>query len=223
MQVEETYLGGVASRKLGRLSSSTFSNGFMIHGYGIFFTSKRLIGISYRKITLVAYLIPFCIFLLWLGILLPLVAWGVQVNPNGFPLPVPAIVIVPPVIGLPILSALFVLYLSPRRVSTKIAREKPTSIQDLMLLRLDIALERANISQISINRNPDPRFYFPIATIGMKTGEQYSFDAGDGDFFKLLGDFCELTPPIRPTGTWGGGTPHLWSNHPFSPRISRTE
>jgi hypothetical protein len=75
LQVEETYLGGVASQKLGRLSSSNFSNGFMIHGYGFFFTSKRLIGISYRRITLVAYLIPFCIILLWLGILLPVAAW----------------------------------------------------------------------------------------------------------------------------------------------------
>lgn len=201
MQVEEAYLGGVASQKLGRLSSSNFSNGFLVHGYGIFFTSRRLIGISYRRITLVAYLIPFCIFLLWLGILLPLMAWGLQVDPNGFPLPVPAIVIVPPLIGLPILSALFVFYLSPRRVSTKIEREKPTSIQDLMLLRPDIAFERANISRISIDRNPDPRFHFPRATIVMTTGEQYFFDIGHRDFFKLLGDFCELTPPISLTGT----------------------
>jgi hypothetical protein len=200
LQVEETYLGGVASQKLGRLSSSNFSNGFMIHGYGFFFTSNRLIGISYRRITLIAYLIPFCIFLLWLGILLPVVAWGVKNDPNGSSLPLPAIVLVPPLVGLPIMAALFVLYLSPRRVSTKIEREKPASVQDLMLLPPDIALERANISRISIDRNPDPRFSSLRATIMMKTGEQYFFDIGHTDIFRLLDDFCALTPPISLTG-----------------------
>lgn len=196
LQVEETYLGGVASQKLGRLSNSSFSNGFLIHGYGFFFTTKRLIGVSYRRFTLVAYLIPFGIFLLWLGILLPLMSWGLKVDPNGFPLPGPAILFVPPLIGLPILSALFVLYLSPRRVRNKIKREKPTSIQDMMLLRTDIALERENISQIIIDKNPDVRFHFPRANINMKTGEWYSFDVGHGGFFELLGNFCKLTPPI---------------------------
>lgn len=200
MQTEESFLGGVASQGLGRLSSSNAANGFVVHGYGFFFTTKRLVGISYSRITLVAYLIPFGIFLLWLGILVPLVAWGVHVDPNGFPLPLPVYVLGPPLLGLPVLVAVFVFYLSPRRVKNRIEREKPGSIQNLDSLKLDIVLDRSNISEIIIERNPDWRFHFaPKATILIGTGEQYLFDAGNVDIYQLLGDFCNLDPPIKLT------------------------
>src|SRR5437870_7747765 len=122
--MDETFLGGVASQMLGRLTDSTFSNGFLLHGYGIFFTSKRLIGFTYRKITFVAYLIPFCIFLLWLGILLPTIAWGLNVDPNGFPLPYPVYVMAPLRMGPLVLVLTFVVHLCPRRVGMKIERKK---------------------------------------------------------------------------------------------------
>ena len=149
MWTQESFLGGVASQSLGKLTSSTFSNGFMVHGYGFFFTSKRLIGISYSRITLIAYLIPFGIFLIWLAILLPVVAWGVQNDPNGFALPLPVYVLGPPLLGLPTLVAAFVLYLSPRRVRTKIDQQTPTSTQDLFSIRPDIALDRSDFGEIS--------------------------------------------------------------------------
>ncbi len=199
MQVEETYLGGVASQKLGRLTDSSFSNGFLVHGYGIFFTSKRLIGFTYRKITLVAYLIPFCIFLLWLGVLLPTMAWGLKVDPNGFPLPYPVYVMAPLLVGPLILVVTFVVYLSPRRVRMKIERQKPTSLPELTRRKPDLSLERADISQVTIDRNPDIRFPHPRTTFTMRTGQQYSFDIGRPEFFTILGAFCELTPPISLT------------------------
>ncbi len=194
--MDETFLGGVASRMLGRLTDSTFSNGFLVHGYGIFFTSKRLIGFTYRKITLVAYLIPFCIFLLWLGILLPTMAWGLKVDPNGFPLPYPVYVMAPLLIGPPVLVVAFVVYLSPRRVRMKIERQKPTSLTELTRRQPDLSLERADISQVTIDGNPDFRFPNPRTTFTMRTGQQYSFDIGRPEFFTILGAFCELTPPI---------------------------
>jgi len=194
--MDETFLGGVASQMLGRLTDSTFSNGFLVHGYGIFFTSKRLIGFTYRKITLVAYLIPFCIFLLWLGILLPTMAWGLKVDPNGFPLPYPVYVMAPLLIGPPVLVVAFVVYLSPRRVRMKIERQKPTSLTELTRRQPDLSLERADISQVTIDGNPDFRFPNPRTTFTMRTGQQYSFDIGRPEFFTILGRFCELTPPI---------------------------
>ena len=194
--MDETFLGGVASQMLGRLTDSTFSNGFLVHGYGIFFTSKRLIGFTYRKITLVAYLIPFCIFLLWLGILLPTMAWGLKVDPNGFPLPYPVYVMAPLLIGPPVLVVAFVVYLSPRRVRMKIERQKPTSLTELTRRQPDLSLERADISQVTIDGNPDIRFPNPRTTFTMRTGQQYSFDIGRPEFFTILGRFCELTPPI---------------------------
>jgi len=194
--MDETFLGGVASQMLGRLTDSTFSNGFLLHGYGIFFTSKRLIGFTYRKITLVAYLIPFCIFLLWLGILLPTMAWGLKVDPNGFPLPYPVYVMAPLLIGPPVLVVAFVVYLSPRRVRMKIERQKPTSLTELTRRQPDLSLERADISQVTIDGNPDFRFPNPRTTFTMRTGQQYSFDIGRPEFFTILGAFCELTPPI---------------------------
>jgi len=194
--MDETFLGGVASQMLGRLTDSTFSNGFLLHGYGIFFTSKRLIGFTYRKITLVAYLIPFCIFLLWLGILLPTMAWGLKVDPNGFPLPYPVYVMAPLLIGPLVLVVAFVVYLSPRRVRMKIERQKPTSLTELTRRQPDLSLERADISQVTIDGNPDFRFPNPRTTFTTRTGQQYSFDIGRPEFFTILGAFCELTPPI---------------------------
>ena len=194
--MDETFLGGVASQMLGRLTDSTFSNGFLLHGYGIFFTSKRLIGFTYRKITLVAYIIPFCIFLLWLGILLPTMAWGLKVDPNGFPLPYPVYVMAPLLIGPPVLVVAFVVYLSPRRVRMKIERQKPTSLTELTRRQPDLSLERADISQVTIDGNPDFRFPNPRTTFTTRTGQQYSFDIGRPEFFTILGAFCELTPPI---------------------------
>ena len=194
--MDETFLGGVASQMLGRLTGSSFSNGFLVHGHGIFFTSKRLIGFTYRKITLVAYLIPFCIFLLWLGILLPTMAWGLKVDPNGFPLPYPAYVMAPLLIGPLVLVVTFVVYLSPRRVRMKIERQKPTSLTELTGRQPDLSLERADISQVTIDGNPDFRFPNPRTTFTMRTGQQYSFDIGRPEFFTILGAFCELTPPI---------------------------
>ena len=161
-----------------------------------------MVGISYSRITLVAYLIPFGIFLLWLGILLPVMAWGLQVDPSGqgFPLPLPVYILGPPLLGLPILVAAYVFYFSPRRVANKIDQQKPTSTQDLSSVKPDIALDRSNISEIIIQRNPDWRFHFaPKASIQMRTGEQYFFDAGNVDIYQLLGDFCSLNPPIKLT------------------------
>lgn len=201
MQVEETYLGGVASQKLGRLTDSSFSNGFLVHGYGIFFTSKRLIGFTYRKITLVAYLIPFFIGVLWIGILVPYFAWANRVDPsgNGLPLPYPAYVMAPLLLGPLVLVVTFVAYLSPRRVRMKIERQKPASLTELTRRKPDLSLERADISQVTIDRNPDIRFPNPRTTFTMRTGQQYSFDIGRPEFFTILGSFCELTPQISLT------------------------
>ncbi len=196
--MDETFLGGVASRMLGRLTDSTFSNGFLVHGYGIFFTSKRLIGFTYRKITLVAYLIPFFIGVLWIGILVPYFAWANHVDPsgNGLPLPYPAYVMAPLLVGPLVLVVTFVVYLSPRRVRMKIERQRPTSLTELMRRQPDLSLERADICQVTIDGNPDFRFPNPRTTFTMRTGQQYSFDIGRPEFFTILGAFCELTPQI---------------------------
>ena len=196
--MDETFLGGVASQMLGRLTDSSFSNGFLLHGYGIFFTSKRLIGFTYRKITLVAYLIPFFIGVLWIAILVPYFAWANHVDPsgNGFPLPYPAYVMAPLLAGPLVLVVTFVVYLSPRRVRMKIERQKPTSLTELTRRQPDLSLERADISQVTIDGNPDFRFPNPRTTFTTRTGQQYSFDIGRPEFFTILGRFCELTPPI---------------------------
>jgi hypothetical protein len=196
--MDETFLGGVASQKLGRLTGSNFSNGFLVHGYGIFFTTKRLIGFTYRKITFIAYLIPFFIGVLWIGILASWIAWANGVDPSGMgsPLPYPVYVMAPLLIGPPVLVAAFVVYLSPRRVRMKIERQKPTSLTELTRRRPDLSLERADISQVTVDRNPDYRFPHPRTTFTMRTGQQYSFDIGRPEFFTILGAFCELDPPI---------------------------
>lgn len=202
-QTEETYIGGVASQKLGRLTNSSFSNGFLVHGYGIFFTTKRMIGFTYRRITLVAYLIPFLIGVLWIGILVPYFAWANRVDPSGqgFPLPYPIYVMAPVLVGPLALVVAFVAYLSPRRVRMKIEHQKPTSIDELTRRKPDLSLERANISQVTIDRNPDIRFRNPRTTFTMKTGEQYSFDIGrPREFFAILDTFCQLTPSISVFG-----------------------
>jgi hypothetical protein len=200
--MDEAFLGGVASQKLGRLTDSSFSNGFLVHGYGIFFTSKRLIGFTYRKITLVAYLIPFCIGVLWVGILVPYFAWANRVDPSGqgLPLPYPAYVMAPLLIGPLALVVAFVIYLSPRRVRMKIERQKPTSLTELTRRKPDLSLERADISQVTVDRNPDIRFPHPRATFTMRNGRQYSFDIGRPEFFTILRAFCELDPPISNSG-----------------------
>ena len=196
--MDETFLGGVASQKLGRLTDSSFSNGFLVHGYGIFFTTRRLIGFTYRRITLVAYLIPFFIGALWIGILVSWIAWANGVDPSGMgsPLPYPVYVMAPLLIGPPVLVAAFVVYLSPRRVRMKIERQKPTSLTELTQRKPDLSLERADISQVTIDRNPDPRFPNPRTIFTMRTGQQYSFDIGRPEFFTILGAFCELDPAI---------------------------
>ena len=196
--MDETLLGGVASQKLGRLSGSGFSNGFLVHGYGIFFTSKRLIGLTYRRITLVAYLIPFFIGVLWIGILVRYFEYANQVDPTGkgFPLPYPVYVMGPVLLGPIVLVVAFVVYLSPRRVRMKIERQKPASLEELARRKPDLALERAEISQVTIDRNPDIRFRHPRTTFTMRNGQQYSFDIGRPEFFPILVEFCQLTPPI---------------------------
>lgn len=60
-------------------------------------------------------------------------------------------------------------------------------------------MDRSDIAEIIIDKNPDIRFYYPRATIMMKTGQRYFFDIGHGHFYKLIGDFCELDPPITLT------------------------
>ena len=196
--MDETFLGGVASQKLGRYTGSSFSDGFMLHGYGIFFTSKRLIGFTYRRITLVAYLIPFFIGVLWIGMLVPYFGWANQVDPSGqgLPLPYPVYVMAPLLIGPLVLVVAFVVYFSPRRVRMKIERQKPTSLTELTRRQPDLSLERVDISQVTVDQNPDVRFPNPRATFTMRTGRQYSFDIGRPEFFTILGAFCELDPPI---------------------------
>lgn len=124
---------------------------------------------------------------------------GVQNDPIGSALPLPAFILLPPLAGLPITVAAFVLYLSPRRVPIRIQRRKPKSIQDLMSGGSDVTLERSNIAEITIDRNPNPLYPNPRTTIQMKTGEQYFFDIRVGEFYGLLSRFCELTPEIRVT------------------------
>jgi hypothetical protein len=114
---------------------------------------------------------------------------------QGFPLPYPVYVMARLLIGPLVLVVAFVVYLSPRRVRIKIERQKPTSLTELTQRQPDLSLERADISQVTVDRNTDPRFPNPRTIFTMRSGQQCCFDIGRAEFFTILGAVCELDPP----------------------------
>src|SRR5437879_12909548 len=86
--------------------------------------------------------------------------------------------------------------MSTRPVRMKSERQKLTSLAELTRRQPDLSLERADISQVTIDGNPDIRFPNPRSTFPMRTSQQYSFDIGRPEFHTILGTFCEPTPPI---------------------------
>ena len=188
----ETFLGGVVSPDMGRLSNDSIRDQFTTRGYGLYFTDSRLVGVSYKKIAFRAYLPGYVIFLIWVTLLASVITYdriagiaGDQQIPFAF-------ILGPSLLGLLVVGLVLFVYLSPRQAAIWMQRETITSLIGLVNKPKDLNLERANVSQISIQ---DRRI-----SILMKSGEWYFLVSGFGQEFRqlmiLVNSFCAQSPPI---------------------------
>ena len=184
---------------LGRVSNDPLRDGFAIYGYGLYFTDSRILGVSYRKITLQAYRPAFVLFLVFIVSLVFVIVYAKLSNITSDQ-PIPYAVISPVTA---VLSLAYLLYLSPKQATKRIESEEPNSTLQLASQPTDLVLQRENISQIIVGRRR--------IDILMKTGEWYFFstysDSGTsyrasywqqrlGKLLSLFQEFCSQSPPI---------------------------
>jgi hypothetical protein len=192
--LEEELIGWFASQSIGRLSYGTYKGGF---GYGLYFTNKRLIGISYRNIVSRAYRPGYLLELIAFVLLGSFTAYFAITRPqNDQAIPLGILVLVLTMLGALGMSGFFLLYFSRRQAAHGIQREASPSILDLPNQQYDISLERANISQVIVDA-------FQVSIL-MKTGEWYLFGVrfpralkAREQVLSLFQKFCSLTPPIN--------------------------
>jgi hypothetical protein len=193
--LEEELIGWVASQSIGRLPYGASKGGY---GYGLYFTNKRLIGISYKNIVSRAYRPGYLLELIGFVLLGFIAAYFAFTRPQGDqPIPLAILVILLIMLVSMAMSAVFLRFsLSRRQAAHGIQREASPSILDLTNLQSDVSLERAEISQVIVEG-------YRISIL-MKTGEWFLFGvqypralAAREDVLSLFQKFCALPPIIN--------------------------
>jgi hypothetical protein len=162
-------------------------------GYGLYFTDRRLIGVSYREIVSRAYrpfFVSSLVFIMFLGFSLVLAGLG------GIPsdqLNLIGTLVGPILFGLSVTSLVFFYIISPRLSTVRIQREAANSLMDLANKHEDLVLDRPDVLQVTIQ----------VAGIDILTrlGDWYHFVnvLGQNDASRLkvlLHKFCAQDPPI---------------------------
>ena len=116
-------------------------------GYGLYFTDKRLVGVSYTKFLSRAYIPAWVLSLGWIGTLVSGVVWARATNSPDLPLWFP-----PLWVGLGVASLVFLLYLSPKRASAQIDNLAVGSISQLENLPMEIVLDKRDIDSVHFQR-----------------------------------------------------------------------
>ncbi len=199
------FVGGVAGLRMyrfkGQGGANSVSSWHNPWGYGVYFTDKNLVGVSYTKYLSRAYKPGWILSLAWIGILaatsaffavthvqdLPL--WWVPIFPIGF-------------FGCMFLSFAFLLYLSPKRANNQIDQIQVKSITDVEALRKDLVLRRDEISEINIDHGYGISSG-AILSIRSKTYQPVTLVTTNKEklrqLMKLVQDFADRDPVIRVT------------------------
>ena len=147
----EEFLGGIAALRIyrhkGRGTPNVISGWHNPWGYGLYFTDKRLVGVSYTKYLSRAYIPGWILSLGWIGILVSGIAWARATNSENLPLWFPPLLFA--TMGA---SLIVLLYLSPKRASAQIDNLNVSSVSQLENLPIDTVLERKNIENVHFQR-----------------------------------------------------------------------
>jgi hypothetical protein len=145
----EIFIGGVAGERIGRLAlaNDAFNSGY---GYGLYFTDNRVIGFSYQKIVSRAYGTAYLLGLIGGVFLVSAVVYGKLTGVLSEQPSLVAVLAGPIAAGWAVFLFVFLLYVTPRQAANRIRREAPTSMLGLANQSPDFVLERANISQVTI-------------------------------------------------------------------------
>jgi hypothetical protein len=136
VQPEEKYLGGVASYFIETSMVAGFKP-----GYGLYVTNKRIIGISYGRPSLLVDLIPYVLFLSWIGSLVVALIIARQTGSSEIPAG-------PYIMALLPLTLVFALVISPRWGERIIGKRSPTSLEALDQSRKNLEISREQISEV---------------------------------------------------------------------------
>lgn len=197
----EEFLGGVAGGRIGRyaLPGDSFRSR---PGYGVYFTDRRIIGLSYAKILSRSYYPAYLLGLASFSLLTSAVVYakltGVSDN-QQLPL---GIVLVPIFFGLAGLSIIF-LYYWPRQIGMRISHNAPKSLLELSNQSPDVVLERADISQVSVEgcrinilTRSNQWCSFFVRVPGILYSKPLRWKGQSGQLLAQLQKFCSLDPPI---------------------------
>jgi hypothetical protein len=192
--LEEELIGWIASQSIGRLPYGASKGGY---GYGLYFTNKRLIGISYKNIVSRAYRPGYLLELIGFVLLGFISAYFALTRPQGDqPIPLAILVVLLIMLASIAVSVVLLLYLSRRQAAHGIQREASPSILDLPNLQSDASLERVGISQVIVEG-------FRISIL-MRTSEWFLFGiqypralATREEVLSLFQKFCALPPVIN--------------------------
>ena len=167
--MEEQLIEWVASQSIGRLSYGEYKGGY---GYGLFFTSHRLGGVSYKtivsRVLRPAYIVEVVSFGL-LGLLLGYFYLNRPVGNEEAPLWI--LILTFTMLSGWIAGLIILLYSGPKKIARQLQLEASMQIRNLSSLSYDLSLERANISQIIIDG-----FRISILT---NSGEWFLFEVQD--------------------------------------------
>ena len=147
----EEVLGGIAALRIyrhkGSGTANVISGWHNPWGYGLYFTDKRLVGVSYTKYLSRAYIPGWILSLGWIGILGLGIAWARATNSPNVPIWFPPLLFA--TMGA---SLIVLLYLSPKRASAQIDNLTVSSISQLENIPIDIVLDRKDIDSVHFQR-----------------------------------------------------------------------
>src|SRR5881296_799224 len=147
----EEVLGGIAALRIyrhkGSGAANVISGWHNPWGYGLYFTDKRLVGVSYTKYLSRAYIPAWMLSLGWIGLWVSGVAWARATNSPNLPL-----WFLPLLFATMAASLIVLLYLSPKKASAQIDRLIVSSISQLENLPKDIVLDRKDIDNVHFQR-----------------------------------------------------------------------
>jgi len=207
-----TFLGGVAGLRIYRFKGAgevnIVSGWHNPWGYGIYFTDRSLIGVSYTRYLSRAYYPGWILSFAWIALLASALFWFGLTHAQELPsLWTPIFPIA--LFGSMIMSLVFLLFLSPKRASNQIDRIQVNSIMDLETLRKDVILSRDEISEINFRRTKvfesghGKYSSGSILSISSKRGQPVIFVTTNKQKFDqlvlLFQDFAERDPPINIT------------------------
>ena len=208
----DSFLGGVAGLRIyrfkGRGEVNIVSGWHNPWGYGVYFTDRSMIGVSYTRYLSRAYYPGWILSGAWIAIIAAtfvmfavthteeLPAWWIPIFPIAC-------------FGAMIMSLVFLLYLSPKRASDQIDHIQVNSVRDLETLRKDFILRRDDISEINLRRTKVAEIGHgiyssgAILSVSSKRSEPVILVTTNREkleeLVELIEDFAERDPPIRLT------------------------